>query len=41
LDILNARRNRYITEGFNFYTVGNFQQVRRQINLTLSYRLKK
>ena len=40
-DILNARRSRYVTEGYNFYTVGNFQQVRRQINLTLSYRLKR
>lgn len=39
-DIFNSRRNRYITEGYNFYTEGNSQFVRRQINLTFSYRLK-
>ena len=39
-DILNSRRNRYITEGYNFYTEGNSQYMRRQINLTFSYRLK-
>jgi outer membrane receptor protein involved in Fe transport len=41
LDILNARRNRFITQGDNFYTLGNFQQVVRQMNLTLSYRIKR
>ena len=39
-DIFNSRRNRYITEGFNFYTEGDSQFIRRQLNLTFSYRLK-
>lgn len=40
-DLLNSRRNRYIIEGENFLTVGNYQYVRRQINLTFSYRIKQ
>lgn len=40
-DIFNSRRNRYITEGENFFTEGNSQFIRRQINLTMSYRLRQ
>ncbi|SDC59616.1 Outer membrane receptor proteins, mostly Fe transport [Algoriphagus faecimaris] len=40
-DILNSRRNRYIIEGENFYTVGDSQFVRRQLNLTFSYRFNQ
>ncbi|WP_057939652.1 outer membrane beta-barrel family protein [Algoriphagus resistens] len=40
-DIFNSRRNRYISEGMNFYTEGNSQYQRRQLILTLSYRLKQ
>jgi ferric enterobactin receptor len=38
-DLLNSRRNRFITEGVNFYTEGNILGRRRQINLTFNYRL--
>jgi outer membrane receptor protein involved in Fe transport len=38
-DIFNSRRDRYILEGEGFYTVGNFLNVRRQINLSLNYRI--
>jgi ferric enterobactin receptor len=46
-DLLNSRRNRFITygtsrdsrEGSNFYTDGNFLGRRRQVNLTFNYRL--
>jgi ferric enterobactin receptor len=41
LDVFNTRRARSITEGINFYTESNFQQRRRQINLTLSYRIRQ
>lgn len=41
LDIFNSRRTRSITEGPNFYTEGNFLGRRRQINLTLSYRINQ
>lgn len=41
LDVFNTRRMRSITYGDNFYTEGNFQFRRRQINLTLSYRIKQ
>ena len=41
LDVFNSRRNRYVTKGPNFYTEGNFLQRRRQINLTLNYRIKQ
>ncbi|MBA4054324.1 MAG: TonB-dependent receptor, partial [Marivirga sp.] len=41
LDVFNTRRMRSITEGENFYTEGNFQPRRRQINLTFSYRIKQ
>lgn len=40
-DILNTRRNRYISEGSNFFTEGDSQFNRRQINLTLNYRIKQ
>lgn len=38
-DLLNSRRNRFITEGVNFYTQGDFLGRRRQVNLTFNYRL--
>lgn len=38
-DFFNSRRNRFITEGINFYTEGNFLGRRRQVNLTFNYRL--
>jgi hypothetical protein len=39
-DIFNSRRDRFITEGEGFVTVGDFQNVVRQVNLTLNYRIK-
>ncbi len=41
LDVLNSRRNRYITRGENFYTNGDSQYRRRQVNLTFNYRLNQ
>ncbi|HLO45419.1 MAG TPA: TonB-dependent receptor [Leadbetterella sp.] len=41
LDIFNTRWMRTISEGPGFYTVSNRQFRPRQINLTLSYRLKQ
>jgi outer membrane receptor protein involved in Fe transport len=41
LDVFNSRRNRYITTGPNFFTEGNSQSRRRQVNLTLNYRIKQ
>lgn len=41
LDVFNTRRMRSVTEGANFYTEGNFQLRRRQINLTLTYRIRQ
>jgi outer membrane receptor protein involved in Fe transport len=41
LDIFNSRKGRSITNGPNFYTDANFQGRRRQLNLTLSYRIKQ
>lgn len=40
-DMLNSRRNRFISEGTNFFTEGDIQSLRRQINLTLNYRIKQ
>ena len=40
-DIFNSRRNRYIIEGENFFTEGNTLSMRRQINLTMNYRLRQ
>ena len=41
LDVFNTRRTRSITEGINFYTESNYLQRRRQINLTLTYRIRQ
>jgi hypothetical protein len=41
LDVFNSRRFRSITRGENFYTESNFQMRRRQVNLTLNYRLNQ
>ncbi len=41
LDVFNSRRMRSVTEGTNFYTEGNFLFRRRQINLTLTYRIRQ
>jgi ferric enterobactin receptor len=41
LDVFNTRRMRSITEGVNFYTEGNFLPRKRQINLTLTYRIRQ
>ncbi len=41
LDVFNTRRTRTITRGINFYTDGDFQMRRRQINLTLNYRIRQ
>ncbi len=40
-DLFNTRRSRTITEGVNFYTSGDYQRNRRQINLVFSYRLNQ
>ena len=40
-DLFNSRKNRFITEGVNFYTSGYFQGRRRQTNLTFIYRLNQ
>ncbi len=41
MDLLNSRINRYITEGANFFTEGEAQMIRRQTNLTFTYRIKQ
>jgi outer membrane receptor protein involved in Fe transport len=41
LDVFNSRRMRSITNGPNFYTEGNTQMRRRQINLTINYRIRQ
>jgi ferric enterobactin receptor len=41
LDVFNSRRMRSITSGPNFYTEGNSQFRRRQINLTINYRIRQ
>jgi outer membrane receptor protein involved in Fe transport len=41
LDLFNSRRMRTITTGPNFYTEGNFLARRRQLNLTINYRIKQ
>lgn len=41
LDVLNSRKVRSIAEGDIFYTERMNQQRRRQINLTLNYRIKQ
>lgn len=40
-DVLNSRKIRTVTNGVNFIADKIVQRTRRQINLTLSYRLKK
>ncbi|MDP2041680.1 MAG: TonB-dependent receptor [Algoriphagus sp.] len=40
-DVFNTRINRYIFEGFNFFTEGESQMIRRQTNLTFAYRIKQ
>jgi outer membrane receptor protein involved in Fe transport len=40
MDIFNTRVSRFVTEGANFITDGSSQFRRRQINLTLNYRIK-
>ncbi|PSL03780.1 outer membrane receptor protein involved in Fe transport [Cecembia rubra] len=40
-DIFNSRRDRYILEGEGFLTIGDFLNVRRQINLSLNYRIRQ
>lgn len=41
MDVFNSRKDRYISEGPGFYTVGDSQRVLRQINLTLKYRIRQ
>ncbi|KIC89409.1 TonB-dependent receptor domain-containing protein [Flavihumibacter sp. ZG627] len=41
LDLFNTRRMRSITNGPNFYSEGDFQFRRRQINFTISYRIRQ
>ncbi|RYY28111.1 MAG: TonB-dependent receptor [Chitinophagaceae bacterium] len=41
LDIFNTRKSRSITEGPNFYSEGTYQGRRRQLNITLNYRIKQ
>ncbi len=41
LDLFNTRKMRTITHGFNFYTDANYQFRRRQVNLTLNYRIRQ
>jgi hypothetical protein len=40
-DVFNTRRWRNVTEGANFYSSGNSQWRRRQINLTFNYRIRQ
>lgn len=37
--LLNTRCMRFITEGEDFFTEGNFQRHPTQLNLSLNYRL--
>lgn len=41
MDVFNSRISRYTTEGPNFFTEGESQFRRRQINLTLNYRIRQ
>lgn len=41
LDLFNSRKMRSISEGVNFYTEVNSQGRRRQLNLTLNYRIRQ
>ena len=41
LDVFNTRKSRSISRGDNFYTESNSQFRRRQVNFTLSYRIRQ
>ena len=41
LDVFQTRRMRSITEGVNFYSEANSLFRKRQINLTLTYRIRQ
>lgn len=41
LDVFNSRRMRIVSEGPNFFTEGNIRPRVRQVNLSLSYRIKQ
>ena len=41
LDVFNTRRSRSVTTGPGFFTESDFQQRRRQINLTMNYRIRQ
>lgn len=41
LDVFNTRKVRSVMNGTNFYTESQFQARRRQMNLTVSYRIKQ
>jgi outer membrane receptor protein involved in Fe transport len=41
LDVFNSRRDRRVGTGPNFFTESNFQFRRRQINLTIGYRIRQ
>lgn len=41
MDVFNSRINRYTTEGPNFFTDGRSQFRRRQVNLTMTYRIRQ
>lgn len=41
MDVFNTRRFRTISTGANFYTEGNSQYRRRQINFTVNYRIRQ
>jgi ferric enterobactin receptor len=41
MDIFNTRKMRNVTEGDNFFSEGNSQFRRRQVNLTLNYRINQ
>ncbi len=41
LDIFNTRWSKYISRGPNFYTRGESLPRRRQLNLTINYRIKQ
>ncbi|CAD5257248.1 MULTISPECIES: outer membrane beta-barrel family protein [unclassified Imperialibacter] len=41
MDVFNSRVSRYTTNGPNFFTDGRSQFRRRQVNLTLNYRIRQ
>jgi ferric enterobactin receptor len=41
LDVFNSRRYRSISQGANFFTESDSQYRRRQVNLSLSYRIRQ